>query len=92
MIARDGASVFSTPAQQHEFNCPFSSGGGSFAPEATARPRGGFRVDVRPGTLIMGSDGLWDNVPPREVAEVCAACVGRGDGAGDGGGDRVQGV
>ena len=83
MIARDGASVFSTPAQQHEFNCPFQLGWREFYPESDrASDAEVFAVDVRPGdALIMGSDGLWDNVPPREVAEVCAACVGRGETA-----------
>ena len=31
--------------------------------------------------LIMGSDGLWDNVPAAEAAGVCAALVKEGKGA-----------
>lgn len=83
MIARGAEVVFSTPAQQHEFNCPFQLGWREFYPESDkAEDAETFAVDCRPGdALIMGSDGLWDNVPPWEAAEVCAALMEEGKDA-----------
>jgi len=80
MVARGATVVFSTPPQQHEFNCPFQLGWKEFYPESdTAEDVETFTVDVLPGdALILGSDGLWDNVPALEVAEVCAAQVAAG--------------
>ena len=85
MIARGAEVVFSTPAQQHEFNCPFQLGWREFYPESDkAEDAETFAVDCRPGdALIMGSDGLWDNVPPWEAAEVCAALMEEGKDAQD---------
>ena len=85
MIARGAEVVFSTPAQQHEFNCPFQLGWREFYPESDApEDAETFAVDCRPGdALIMGSDGLWDNVPPEEAAEVCAALIEEGKDAQD---------
>ena len=60
MIARGAEVVFSTPAQQHEFNCPFQLGWREFYPESDApEDAETFAVDCRPGdALIMGSDGF----------------------------------
>ena len=39
-------------------------------------------MEVEPGdALVMGSDGLWDNVPAAEAAEVCAALMAEGKDA-----------
>ena len=77
MIARSDTAYFYTPSQQHEFNCPFQLGCEAFYPESDgADDAETFRVHVRPGdALVMGSDGLWDNVPHAEVAETVEACV-----------------
>jgi hypothetical protein len=63
--------------------CRYTPGWKEFYPESdTAADAQTFAVDVRPGdALIMGSDGLWDNVPAAEVAGVCAALVKEGKGA-----------
>ena len=83
MIARSDAAYFHTPSQQHEFNCPFQLGCVDFYPESDgADDAETFRVHVRPGdALVMGSDGLWDNVPHQEVAERVGACVRGGKDA-----------
>ena len=75
---------FRTPSQQHDVQLPVPAGvRGSFTPRATG---GGRRGDVfsavRPGdALVMGSDGLWDNVPHAEVAQTVEACVRGGKDA-----------
>ena len=83
MIARGKEDYFRTPSQQHEFNCPFQLGFVEFYPESDgADDAETFSVHVRPGDiLVMGSDGLWDNVPHAEVAQTVEACVRRGKNA-----------
>ena len=83
MVARGSEVVFSTPPQQHEFNCPYQLGWKEFYPESdTAEDAETYSVDVLAGDcLIMGTDGLWDNVPALEAAEVMAALVKEGKDA-----------
>ena len=83
MIARGKEDYFRTPSQQHEFNCPFQLGCAEFYPESDAADDAEtFSVHVRPGdALVMGSDGLWDNVPHAEVARTVEACVRGGKDA-----------
>ena len=83
MIARGKEDYFRTPSQQHEFNCPFQLGCAEFYPESDgADDAETFSVHVRPGdALVMGSDGLWDNVPHAEVAQTVEACVRGGKDA-----------
>ncbi len=83
MIARGKEDYFRTPSQQHEFNCPFQLGCAEFYPESDAADDAEtFSVHVRPGdALVMGSDGLWDNVPHAEVAQTVEACVRGGKDA-----------
>jgi protein phosphatase PTC7 len=83
MIARKGSDAFHTPSQQHEFNCPFQLGWSAFYPESdTADDAATFSVECIAGdVLVMGSDGLWDNVPHAEVAATCETCVHEGKSA-----------
>jgi protein phosphatase PTC7 len=73
MVARDGSVVYATPSQQHEFNLPYQLGWIKVYPEGD-KPSASERAEVQVqagDVLVMGSDGLWDNVPAREVAELC---------------------
>ena len=73
IVARNGACVFKTEPMQHEFNMPFQLGWKEAYPE-TDDPR---RADVkkvrlkRGDCVVLGSDGLWDNVPHEDVAILC---------------------
>lgn len=73
IVVRGKKVVFTTAAQQHQFNCPFQLGCPRYYPE-TDSVDDVQRYDVsvsRGDVLIMGSDGLWDNVFLFEVARVC---------------------
>jgi len=73
IVARNGACVFKTEPMQHEFNMPFQLGWREAYPE-TDDPR---KADVkkvrlkRGDCVVLGSDGLWDNVPHEDVAILC---------------------
>jgi len=73
IVARNGACVFKTEPMQHEFNMPFQLGWKEAYPE-TDDPR---KADVkkvrlkRGDCVVLGSDGLWDNVPHEDVAILC---------------------
>ena len=74
LVSRDGGVVFHTKSQQHEFNLPYQLGWTKVYPEGD-RPDAADRVEVemKPGdAVVLGSDGLWDNVPYAEVAALCA--------------------
>ncbi|GBF96905.1 phosphatase 2C-like [Raphidocelis subcapitata] len=80
-VVRDGAAAFQSPQQQHNFNFPYqlgsADGGASDHPQSAMR----FELTVRPGDiLILGSDGLWDNVFAEEAATVVSRCRAQGDG------------
>jgi protein phosphatase PTC7 len=83
MVVRNGLVEFNTPSQQHEFNCPFQLGCTEFYPESDGpEDVQVFHVQCEPGDiLVMGSDGLWDNVPHMEVAQICAEAVAEGKDA-----------
>jgi len=73
IVARNGACVFKTEPMQHEFNMPYQLGWEEAYPE-TDDPR---KADVKTVRLksgdciVLGSDGLWDNVPQEDVAILC---------------------
>ena len=68
-----------TPAQQHGFNFPFQLGsepGGDKPEMADERT-----MTVRHGdTLVMASDGLWDNLFPNEISSLVAEARKRDKG------------
>ena len=73
--------VYQTSPQQHEFNLPYQLGWAKVYPEGD-RPEASERseISLSPGdVLVLGSDGLWDNVPHAEVAALCAAHNGDAD-------------
>ncbi|CAM6088100.1 unnamed protein product [Calypogeia fissa] len=64
-IVRQGKVVYATVPQQHYFDCPYqlSSESAQTADDATV-----YEVGVLEGdTIIMGSDGLFDNVYDSEI-------------------------
>lgn len=74
LVAREGEVVYQTSPQQHEFNLPYQLGWAKVYPEGD-RPEASERseISLSPGdVLVLGSDGLWDNVPHAEVAALCA--------------------
>jgi len=78
LVARQGSVVYKTVPQQHDFNLPYQLGWVKVYPEGD-RPEAADRSETRmePGdALVLGSDGLWDNVPHEEVAKLCAQYSG----------------
>jgi len=74
MMARKGKTIFRTESQQHEFNLPYQLGWVKVYPEGD-KPSCADRteIEMKPGdAIVLGSDGLWDNVPHDEVAALCA--------------------
>lgn len=78
LLMRRGEVLLQSPAQQHSFNFPFqlgatSTGAGSSKPTDAQI----FSVeDVRPGdVVVLGTDGLFDNVFPSEIV-AALACAG----------------
>jgi hypothetical protein len=65
-ILRNGKVVFATSPQQHYFDCPYqfsSSEGGQSASDAAV-----FKAELLKGdTIVLGSDGLFDNVYDRDI-------------------------
>jgi len=83
-VVRGGAVIFASPAQEHFFNCPFQLGYPPLSEDTdTADDAEVFDVAVAPGDIvILGSDGLFDNVFDEEIASVATAAVASVRGAG----------
>lgn len=70
LVIRHGKLVFRSKEQQHSFNFPYQLGTGS-----SDRPEHASCValNVQPGDLIvMGSDGLFDNLFDEEIVAIAA--------------------
>lgn len=66
--------MFGTPAHQHYFDCPFQFG--SESPD-TVNEAQVFQVPLQEGdTLVLGSDGLFDNVFDQDMAALVAVFGG----------------
>lgn len=68
VIIRRGDVVYRTNEQQHYFNCPFQVGTNSMDTIEVGAP-----IDVmlqHGDCIIMGTDGLWDNVFPEDVVDI----------------------
>jgi protein phosphatase PTC7 len=70
MVLRGLEIVYRTKEQQHSFNFPYQIGTGSAdKPQHAQR----ITVEVQPGDLIIvGTDGLWDNLFDEDILEVVA--------------------
>ncbi|KAJ3329167.1 hypothetical protein HDU76_008486 [Blyttiomyces sp. JEL0837] len=74
MIIRENELIFRTEEQQHSFNFPFQLGTNSRDSPKDAQT---YRVKVREGDLvIVGSDGIFDNVFDDEILDIVKVCVG----------------
>jgi protein phosphatase PTC7 len=77
VVVRDGKLIFKSPAQQHGFNFPFqlAATAHSDAPEQAQT----FDLPVRRGdAVVMGTDGLFDNMFDEEI--VATLAKGRAEG------------
>lgn len=84
IVIRDGRIVYRTTEQQHYFNCPFQIGTDSLDTVDAGRP---INVKLQHGDwIVMGTDGLWDNVFPTHIVEAVVSRIGTRDGdrSGDG--------
>lgn len=71
-IIRDQDFLFRSEEQQHSFNCPYQLG----THPTSDRPNDAesYRIRVQRGDIvILGSDGLFDNLQDEEILEVVVA-------------------
>ncbi|KAH9309231.1 hypothetical protein KI387_037142, partial [Taxus chinensis] len=74
-ILRKGRAIFSTSPQEHYFDCPFQLS--SHIAGQTYRDAMVYSTDIMEGDIvIMGSDGLFDNVFDREIESVVSSFGG----------------
>ena len=81
-VVRSGAVVSASTAQQHYFNCPFQLAYEELAKDGdSASDAELYDIVVREGDIVvLGSDGLFDNVFDEEIASVVSrAFAGAGD-------------
>ncbi|KAI8852234.1 phosphatase 2C-like domain-containing protein [Chytridium lagenaria] len=79
MIIRNNETIFRSEEQQHSFNFPFQLGTGSKDLPGNAQR---YAVKVLEGDIvIMGSDGIFDNVFDEEVLEIVRGVVKSGNPA-----------
>ncbi|KAL0298092.1 UNVERIFIED_CONTAM: putative protein phosphatase 2C 1 [Sesamum calycinum] len=79
-VIRKGQVVFSTSPQEHYFDCPYqlsSEAVGQTFLDATVTTVELMEED----TVVMGSDGLFDNVFDREIVSVVSSCDNVSDAA-----------
>lgn len=80
-VVRGGEGVvFRTEPQQRQFNQPFQLSSPRLYPRGTVPGEGRqYRVPVQEGdVLVLGSDGLFDNLWDGEVMEVVRGCLEQG--------------
>lgn len=68
LVIRRGAVVYRTSEQQHYFNCPYQIGTDSLDTVDVGAP---IDFSLQDGDcLVMGTDGLWDNVFTDRIVEI----------------------
>ena len=73
-VVRDGEVVFKTGVQEHAWNQPFQLSHPGFNRADTPEDALEFSFVVKPGDIVvLGSDGLWDNMWDTDVLEAIAA-------------------
>eukprot|EP01112_Ceratiomyxa_fruticulosa_P013628 TRINITY_DN3842_c0_g1_i1.p1 TRINITY_DN3842_c0_g1~~TRINITY_DN3842_c0_g1_i1.p1 ORF type:complete len:461 (-),score=104.20 TRINITY_DN3842_c0_g1_i1:583-1965(-) len=74
MVVRGSDIIYRSKEQQHSFNFPYQLGTGSYdLPEHSDKSN----IPVQEGDLlVMGSDGLWDNLYDDEIVEVVLKSAG----------------
>jgi len=86
-ILRNGVVIFASKIQEHRFNQPFQLGSPRFHPSNVPGDAHRYNVAVQPGdVIVMGSDGLWDNLWDHELEIVVAEELEKLAGVGGGGG------
>ena len=73
IVVRNGTVLFQTPTLQHFFDCPYQLGAYPDFVDATDYPSDAetYTLNVMPGdTIVIGSDGLWDNCPLDEIVQL----------------------
>ncbi|RKO88896.1 phosphatase 2C-like domain-containing protein [Blyttiomyces helicus] len=76
MIIRNHEPIFRNEEQQHSFNFPFQLGTGSRDSPVDAQL---FKVKVQEGDIvILGSDGMFDNVFDDEIVDIVRGVVNGG--------------
>ena len=79
VVARGGSLAFRSPQQQHGFNFPYQLGAPGTASDAPS-DADAFSVSVRPGdVVVLGTDGLFDNVFADEAARMACAAAAAGE-------------
>ncbi|XP_062152153.1 probable protein phosphatase 2C 55 [Alnus glutinosa] len=69
LIFRDNRLLYQSPTLQHYFNCPYQLGNSKTCDRPSSAEE--TTVPVVPGDIIvLGTDGLLDNVYPTEIEEV----------------------
>jgi protein phosphatase PTC7 len=98
-ILRDEVVIFASKVQEHRFNQPFQLGSPRFHPSNVPGDAHRYNVAVQPGdVIVMGSDGLWDNLWDHELEIVVAEVLEKKlagipiDGNKIGGGDSKNAV
>eukprot|EP00271_Cylindrocystis_brebissonii_P004755 TRINITY_DN16597_c0_g1_i1.p1 TRINITY_DN16597_c0_g1~~TRINITY_DN16597_c0_g1_i1.p1 ORF type:complete len:528 (+),score=72.50 TRINITY_DN16597_c0_g1_i1:164-1747(+) len=78
VVIRNGKTIFKSPPQQHDFNFPYQLGSeGSDSPQMAQV----FSLPVAAGdVLVVGTDGLFDNLFDSDVTAVVMHCVKAGKG------------
>ena len=91
-VVRDGRVVGASTAQQHYFNCPYQLAYAELAKDGdSASDAEEFEVKVRVGDIVvLGSDGLFDNVFDEEIAAVATEAYGRASDEASGAGAAAQ--
>ncbi|MCD7462389.1 hypothetical protein HAX54_048408 [Datura stramonium] len=79
MLVKDGCAAFKSPAQQHGFNFPYQldcNNAGDSPSSAMV-----FKIIVAPGdVLIVGTDGLFDNLYDEDISGVVIQAMEAGLG------------
>ncbi|XP_062014638.1 probable protein phosphatase 2C 55 [Rosa rugosa] len=78
MLFRNNKCLFRSSTQQHRFNCPFQLGNAPRSDHPSSAT--GVPVRVIPGdVIVLGTDGLLDNMFGREIEQVLEDKTDEGD-------------
>ena len=76
-VVRQGRVIFASEVQEHRFNQPYQLSSPQYHPGNVPEDAIKYSLAVQPGdVIVMGSDGLWDNLWDHELEEVIAEEVG----------------
>ncbi|KAE9617082.1 putative protein-serine/threonine phosphatase [Lupinus albus] len=68
-LFRKNSLFYESPIQQHKFNKPYQLGNHECSDKPNIADE--YQVSVKEGDIVvMGSDGLWDNLYPNEIVEI----------------------